>query len=670
MWIVCLQLWARLFPNCQRGGWRRVSIVLSLPMSSQHQPRCKTASVASHVHASTASIFHRPSLVAAAISCMLSAPVLAQQIALADTAAMAETVVTANRIEQPLSDLVADMSIVDRETIETSGAAGVADVLSRLPGIEMVRNGGPGAATSVYLRGAETRFTAVYIDGVRVDSQSTGGASWQNIPLDSIERIEVLRGPAAAVYGSDAIGGVVQIFTKRGEGKPKPYIGLGWGSRGTVTAQTGISGGLNGWDYSLGASHASSNGFNAKTSAGFNPDADGYRNNAFNARIGYQISPNQRVEATALESYINSGYDALVSKSAPMADDRSINKMQTLGLSWQAKWSDVYSTRLQYTQSRDYYATKPSVYETDTRLHNYLFQNEWKLGASTLTAALERREDSLVNGNIDRMRSQNALALGYGLRAGKHTLQLNARHDRDSEFGGNTTGSAAYGYEFMPNWRATASAGTAFRAPTLYQRFSMYGDSSLQPEKGRNVELGLKWGKGSNSFSATVYRNNLSNLINYVGNTGACPGNVGQFGGCYANVANARYEGITLAATTRVGVVNLQGSVDFQNPRDTDKDLQLARRSKRHASLSADTLVAGWRLGAQMQTSGKRFDDAANKFELGGYTLWHLTAQKELTRNWSLVARLNNLTDKRYELARTYATEGRSGYVGVKWMAN
>lgn len=573
-----------------------------------------------------ASFVLRPTLLASALAVAFAAQ--AQSAVQADAVQMKETVVTANRIEQPLSDLVADMSVVGRETIETAGAVGVADVLSRLPGVQMVRNGGAGSTTSVYLRGADTRFTAVYIDGIRVDSQSTGGASWQDIPLEAIDRIEVLRGPAAAVYGSDAMGGVVQIFTKKGEGKAKPYVGLGWGSRGTVKAQAGVSGGVAGWDYSLGVSHASSNGFNAKTSAGFNPDADGYRNNAFNGRVGYQINSNHRVEATALTSYMNAGYDATVSK--------------------------------------------PSVYETDTRLHSYLFQNEWRLGAQTVTAALERREDKLVNNGLDigsRNRSQNALALGYGLHAGKHTLQLNARHDRDSEFGGHTTGSAAYGYEFMPNWRATASAGTAFRAPTLYQRFSQYGDASLSPEKGRNVELGLKWGKGSDSFSATLYRNNVSNLINYVGGTGTCAGNTGLYGGCYANVAKARYEGITLAATTRLGMVNLQGSVDFQDPRDTDKDLQLARRSKRYANLSADTTLAGWKLGAEMQAAGKRFDDAANKIVLGGYTLWNLSAQKQLTREWSLVARINNLADKRYELARTYATEGRSGYIGVKWEA-
>ena len=155
---------------------------------------------------------------------------------------LAETVVTATRSEQPLSDLVADVSIVDRETIESSGATGVADVLARLPGVEITRNGGIGNSSSVYLRGAESRFTAVYIDGVRVDSQSTGGALWEQIPLSQIERIEVLRGPAAAVYGSDAIGGVIQLFTRKGEGPAAPYVGVGLGNQGMRKIEAGVSG--------------------------------------------------------------------------------------------------------------------------------------------------------------------------------------------------------------------------------------------------------------------------------------------------------------------------------------------------------------------------------------------------------------------------------------------
>ena len=626
-----------------------------------HTPKVCLRTPASAVAPSSVNLsLKHVSMAAALLAATLSAQ--AQQVAAADETdgkTLQEMVVTANRIEQPLSDLTADMTIIDDKTIARQGPGGVADVLARVPGIQITRNGGPGASTSVFIRGAESRFTAVYIDGVRVDSQSTGGASWQSLPLSLIDRIEVLRGPAAAVYGSDAMGGVIQIITKKGEGAAKPYVGLGIGSRGTYTAEAGVSGAANGWDYSLGLNRSQSDGFNARTTATANPDKDGYRNNAINARLGYQINQQHRVEATMMASDMNSGYD-----TSPTADDRSINKSNALGLNWQAKWSEHYSTKLQVTQSRDYYETKPSVYKTDTRLHNYLFQNEWRYGIHTMTASLERREDSLVNNPIDRDRHQNAIALGYGLHSGKHTLQLNLRGDDDSEFGSKGTGSVAYGYEFVPNWRATATVGTAFRVPTLYQRFSEYGDASLKPEESKNAELGLRWAQGSDSFSATAYRNNVTNLINYVGGTGACSSPYG----CYANVGKARLEGITLAAATKLGQFNLHGSVDFQNPRDETTGKLLARRAKRYATLGADTNVAGWNLGADLQTTAKRYDNAANTNVLGGYTLLNLSASTQIAKDFTLIGRINNLTDKKYETARTYANEGRSVYVGVKWM--
>ncbi len=164
-------------------------------------------------------------------------------------------VVTANRTPQALSSVLADMSVIEREDIQRSGAFGVADLLARLPGIEFARNGGPGASTSLFIRGSETRHTAVYIDGVRVDPQSTGGASWEQIPLDQIERIEVLRGPVAAVYGSDAVAGVVQLFTQRGQGAARHTASLTLGSFNTVQAQAGVSGSAQALDYALSASH-------------------------------------------------------------------------------------------------------------------------------------------------------------------------------------------------------------------------------------------------------------------------------------------------------------------------------------------------------------------------------------------------------------------------------
>lgn len=575
---------------------------------------------------------------------------------------MNEVVVTANRTAQPLTDVLADVTIVDRQTIETSGATALADVLARLPGIELSRNGGPGTTTSLFLRGAETRFTAVYVDGVRMDSQAgSGGATWEAIPLSLIDRIEVLHGPAAAVYGSDAVAGVIQIFTRKGETGVAPYVGVGVGTYRTWRTEAGVSGASSGVDYALGLTREGSRGFSAKTDAKSNPDRDGYHNTGVTGRLGWQINQAHRLEGTLLHNESTSGYDV------SMQDDRSYHRTRALGLNWQAQWSESYRTRVSVTDSLDRYETWPSPYLTDTQLRGYLLHNEWRLGAQQFTAALERREDHLENAPIDRGRSQNALALGYGLRQGAHTLQINARHDQDSEFGGKTTGSAAYGYEFAPRWRATASAGTAFRAPSLYQRFSMYGDAGLKPETARNVELGVKWLDGASSFSATVYRNNVSDLITFVGGPGPCPGGSGPFPGCYASVGKARYQGLTLAASHSVAGVRLHGSLDLQDPKNLDTGKQLARRAKRHATLGAETRLAQWTLGGEAQLSGRRFDDAANKNALGGYGLLNLYASTRVARDWQVVARVDNLTDKSYEVARNYATAGRSVYVGLKW---
>lgn len=572
-----------------------------------------------------------------------------------------ETIVTATRTPQQLSDLVADVSVVDRETIERSGALGLADLLARLPGVEMARNGGPGGVSSLFVRGAESRFTAVYVDGVRVDSQSTGGAAWESIPLALIDRIEVLRGPASAVYGSDALGGVVQLFTRKGDsagnGRATPYASLGVGSHSTSKVEAGVSGARGALDYALGVANTESKGFNARPIAGQNPDRDGYRSLAGHAKLGLQINPAHRLEATWLANRLTSDYDG-----GATTDDRSVHRLQTMGANWQAKWSDAYSTRVSVTDGRDRYESEPFAYRTDTQVRGYLWQNTFKQGSHTLTANLERREDQLVNAPIDQTRSQDALALGYSYSAHGHTLQLHLRHDSDSEFGGKGTGSVGYAYAFAPQWRATASVGTAFRSPTLYQRFSEYGVANLVPESSRNAELGVRWEQGSSYFSAVAYRNRVSNLISF-GAAGTC---ASAFG-CYANTARAQYQGVTLSASHRMAGVRWYGALDWQNPRNLDTDLLLARRAQRHMTAGVDTVVAGWTLGAELQASSQRFDNATNTNKLGGYGVVNLFASTRLTPEVTLVARLDNAADRHYQLASTFANGGRTAYVGLKW---
>lgn len=574
-----------------------------------------------------------------------------------------QTVVTATRLPQTLTESLADVSVLDPSTIERSGAVGLVDVLSRLPGVEFARNGGPGGTTGVFVRGGETRFTAVYIDGVRVDSQSTGGAPWESIPLAQIDRIEVLRGPAAAVYGSDAIAGVIQIFTKKGEGAFSPSLGLSLGRYGTRKLEATASGSVGDIDYSVGLADVKSTGFNATTRTGQNPDVDGMTSQSGNVRLGLKINTAHRVEATALSNKLNSQYDS----STRFADERNLYKLQALGFSWQAQWRDDLNSRLTLTESLNRYETTPLPYLTLTRLRGLTLLNEYRMGNASLTAALERKEDWLENAPINQGRSQNALALGYGMRSGAHSLQLNLRHDNDSEFGGKSTGSAAYGYNITPFWRVTASAGTAFRAPTLYQRFSIYGLPSLQPESARNAELALRYTEGSTQVQVVAYRNRVSDLITFVSAPGPCVAGSGSFPGCYGNTAQARYEGVTLSGKHAISGYALRGSLDLQNPQDLTLNKQLPRRAKQHANLGLDKRIGNWLLGAEAQLVGKRFSGAGETLLMGGYALFGLVASSRIAPDWSMVVRIDNLSDKRYETANGYATPGRSAMVGLKW---
>lgn len=569
---------------------------------------------------------------------------------------LTETVVTAQRIEQPITDVLADVTVLGEEQVRASGAVTIGDLLARQPGLELSRSGGPGAATGMFLRGAETRFTAVYIDGVRVDSQSTGGAPWEAIALGQVERIEILRGPAAAVYGSDAVAGVVQIFTKKGEGPFTPYVGVGAGNHRTGRLEAGFSGQGGALDYALGVERDVSRGYNSMPLG--NPDRDGYRQSAASGRLGWQLNPAHRLELTGTYTNMDVQYDGFL----PGLDDHSLNRLSTLGGSWSAQWTRNYSTRLSISESQTRYETRPSPYLTKTRLRNYLLQNEWKADAHTVTASLERREDHLVNDPIDAGRHQDGIALGYGYSAGAHTLQLNLRHDRDSEFGGQTTGGVAYGYGFAPGWRATVAAGTAFRAPTLYHRFSEYGKPDLQPEKSRNFELGLHWSEKDSRFSVTAYRNRVTNLIAF-GAPGPC---AGVFG-CYENAGRARLQGVTISGAHRIAGINLGGSLDLQQPKNTQTGKLLPRRAQRLLKLNADTRLAGWTLGAEWQLASHRWDNAANTARLAGYGVVNLHASTTLAREWELLARLDNVVDRQYQLAGGYDTPGRTFFVGLRW---
>lgn len=590
----------------------------------------------------------------------------------AQVASASDTVViTANRLPQPLSSVLADVSVIERAQIERSGAVGVADLLARLPGVELARNGGVGATTSVFIRGAELRHVAVYVDGMRIDSQSTGGAVWEQIPLDQIERIEVLRGPAAAVYGSDAMGGVVQLFTRRGNAAPgtTSSAALTVGTRRTWQAQAGLSGATERIDYALSASKGASRGFNARLGDNINPDDDGWRRQSVTLRGGWQIDGVHRLEASLLHSTLDARYDGF----DPAVDDWSHHRLRSTGLTWRARWSEQASTRVQLSRSDSDYASQPDGYRSDTTLHNLVLMHEQRIAEGQwLTATLERRDDELYNPAdawtpaLAGRRHQNALALGWRADVAPWGWQAHLRHDDDSEFGAKTTGSAAVGWRFAPHWRATAGAATSFRVPTLYQRFSQYGNAALRPESGHNVELGLRWERGADTLSLNAWRNRLSNLIGF-GAAGACASAYG----CFENANRALLKGLTLAGATELdsapGPIRLHAALDWHSPRNDATGALLPRRAQRLARMGAQLRHGAWTLGSDLQAASRRFDDAANTRPMGGYAVVDLWAELQLAPGLQLQGRIDNLGDRPYQTAKGYPADGRSVALTLRW---
>ncbi|SEL70665.1 vitamin B12 transporter [Roseateles sp. YR242] len=603
----------------------------------------------------------------------LASPALAQGTEAAAASKLDQVTVTGARAPMRLADVLGDLTLITRDDIEKQGYGNLADLLRNVGGLEITRNGTAGATTSVYVRGAESRHTVVLVDGVRIDSQSTGGADWQNIPLSQIDRVEVLKGPASALYGSDAIGGVVQIFTRRGNGRTQVELGIGAGNLGTGRADASITGGSRQFDYAATLAVDRGTGFNSylRTGTGSsNPDKDGWRNYSGSVRLGGQITDGHRLEAVAFKSRTDSGYDA-----STTADDRNITTTEAGRLGWNGQWSDAFSTALNITESRSEMQTRPtSLYLTRTRLRSATLQGFYKLDDhQQVNALLEHREDQLINSSLVTQgkddRSQNAVGLSYLLTAGAASLQVHGRHDDDPQFGGVNTGTVAAGYQLGGGWRATASAGNAFRAPTLYQRGSIYGPDlslpgveALRPERAHSTELGLNWTRSTYELGVTTYRNQVRDLIAF-GAAGTCPSTTG----CYGNIARATLKGTSLKAGAQLGWVHLSGQLDFSAPTDDSTGNTLIRRARRYGSLRADTQWSAWTFGATLQGSGARWNDAANKTRLGGYGLVNLDAQYRLAKDWRVQLNIDNALDRTYQTATYYAQAPRTWMLTLRY---
>jgi vitamin B12 transporter len=601
------------------------------------------------------------------------APYAVAQNAPTSTAAV---IVTASRVPQPAADVLADNVLINADDILRSGATSIVDLLQKQRGVEVARNGGPGTTSSVYLRGANANQTIVLVDGVRIGSSTTGTANWTALPLPAIDHIEIVFGPLATMYGADAIGGVVQIFTRRSDTLSLAGS-ASFGSAGTRTVDgsiTGASAGDHRLSYAFAAAREQDTGFSATRlgSSSFNQDNDGYKKDSASGRLALAVSADNEIGAQFLHSNLQAQYD----NGTSAYDVHTTQSLDNLALFSNNRLTRDWTLNVQVNEANDKSFNDSSAAASgkssiQTRQHNYSAQNAIAFGSDLLQVLVERREEAVVSSSTPALttgRSTNSVAASYSLKRGDNLAIASVRNDDSSQYGSKTTGGLGYGYRITRALRVNATAGTSFRAPTFNELYYPgFGFAGNRPEKGKNVEGGVYYNDGQTEASAVAYRNRITDLLV---TANICPVELATHAfGCAYNIDRATLSGLTLGARTRLGGFDVRGSLDIQDPRDDTTAKSLARRAKRHASVDVNYTVGALTGGAGLAASGKRFDDAANKTVLGGYSLVNLFAAYQVTSDWSLELRVNNAFDKQYELARFYNTAGRQVFAGLRFGA-
>ncbi|KQV83515.1 TonB-dependent vitamin B12 receptor [Massilia sp. Root351] len=581
-------------------------------------------------------------------------------------------IVTATRSAQLQRDVLSDVVTLQAEDIARSGAGSITDLLQRQRGIEIARNGGPGTNSSVYLRGANANQTVVLVDGVRIGSITSGTASWSGIPLQAIERIEIVYGPMSTLYGADAIGGVVQIFTKKGAGAPNVAASAGVGSDQTRKYDASISGasaGDNSFSYAISAGREQSDGFSSTKpgTSNYNADDDGYERTSTSGQFGFELAKGHDLGLVFLNSRTNGQFDS----GASRYDTRSQTKLANLGVFSKNQVMDNWYSTVQLAKAEDTSISDTGVASSysriDSKQTDVTWQNDIRIGEDTLQVLFGHREEKVVSGStpaLGKVRKTDSYAGAYSLKRGAHLATFGLRADDSSQYGTKTTGSAGYGYRFSSALRASASFGTSFRAPTFNELYYPgFGYENNKPEQGRNGEASLQYDDGVTEFGASIYRNKLTDMLV---TTTPCPDPTRK-GSCSYNVNHAMLEGVSLNAGRRIGAFTVAANADWQDPKDETTGKSLARRSKKHGNASVEYAAGALTAGAELQVSGSRFDDAANRNRLGGYSLLNLYATWQFARDWSVLARMNNVTDKNYEVARNYATPGAKFFAAVRY---
>lgn len=617
-----------------------------------------------------AKAFALPLFVCGSLMLSHTTPIAAQPTA-AQT--LQPVVVTATRSETPVGRTLADVTVIDSQAIQDAGTSSLPELLRDAGGIEMSQNGGAGSVSGIFVRGTKTAQTLFLVDGMRIEYPLSGSGLPEFLPLSAIDRIEVVRGPASALYGSGAMGGVVQIFTRRAEVDGwRPFASAGVGSRGTRDLQAGFTSAAGATSMSLSASHQSTDGFEA-TFAGspdYQRDHDRNRQNSLSASLTHRLAPQWDVGASLL---FNDGLveydDAFSTPQTAVQDYRSSALSMYLRGRPTTGW--LTELRLGHTALDFDFAAFTFSPRTDSR--TIAWQNTLDAGDGKVLLGIESLDQRIDGEGLTRggafaytrdERDTDSVFGGYERRFGDHTLRGTVRRDRITDVGSETTGALAWGWKFRPRWLLRASYGTAFRAPTFDDLYSPFlANPALRPEKSRGYELAAEYRNNGSTLSAIAFGSRIEDAI--------------ELDGSFTpqNLAKARVQGLTLEGRRALGAWVLRASATAQDTEGERVDTltgvrtrdELIRRAPYYGSGSVERRDGAWRFGAQAIVQGRRFDTLGQR--MGGYLFVDAWSAYGFARDWELFARLGNAFDREYETAAGFRTGPRTLFVGVRYAA-
>ncbi|MEG3049452.1 MAG: TonB-dependent vitamin B12 receptor [Thermomonas sp.] len=592
-------------------------------------------------------------------------------------------VVTATRTAITADASLAAVEVIDRAQLDASSARSLPELLRGRAGITIVNQGGMGKLSTLFLRGTESDHTLFLIDGIRVGSSTSGLTSLQDIPLSQIERIEIVRGPRSSLYGADAIGGVIQVFTRRGGGG-EGVNGRGRiaaGSHGLREASAGVDlrnarGGVG-----VDVAHQETDGINACTGF-YNPltyagagcfivpgthlDRDGYRSNSATVRADFTPAEAWQLDARAFRAEGHNEYDG------DYADNSDIVQ-QVVGGSVRWTPSDAVALKLnagRNTDDSDNYIGNTFSNRFTTSRDSANLQGDFTVAnGQVLTAGFDWLRDRAGVSDAfsppwSRARSNRALFAQYQGKFGAHDLQVSARRDDNDQFGGHTTGGIAWGIGFGEGWRATASHATAFKAPSFNELYYPgYSNPLLKPEASRSSELSLRREGDTWSVQANAYQTRVDDLIAYDSSIFA-PNNVDE----------ARIRGVELVATAQLAGWDVRGQVGTLDARNLsagpNHGKRLARRPQRSARLDLDRDIGAWGFGLSGIAEAARWDDVANTLRVAGYGTVDARVSWRFAADWTLQANLVNALDRDYQTSAWYSQPGREFALSLRWQPN